>query len=814
MNAHHGPDPNCLNDEQLQVLLNDDSETPSSYFNVRWISHLNDCHSCAQRLERISGWPVRLPNPHKLHAESGPNQLTHFDSNTPVEDVAGYQKKLEFLKQLVPPKDSNLEQSQPSPEQVLGQFLILEEVGQGGMGTVYRALDQKLNRIVALKQLHNSLNTDQSRLLEREATIGAQVEHPNVISVYDVIQVNDKTLLVMQYVDGYSLAVKIKSSQHCNPREMANIVAQVAEGLAVAHQKSILHRDVKPANILIDEQNGIAQIGDFGLATPSFLSDYHRSGTPAYMSPEQERGSELSEKSDIYSLGISLYQALSGLLPDGNELRPEGIAPDLFAICQKACQRNPANRYDSMIQFSQDLRRWLRGEPILAKPESSWQTLKRTLKANRRVLAVSICLLMAVGVFLIITDGLQEKIGDLKSKNQQQEQALNHSRQKQVASEKELQNKETQVQLERGRSIMAALEAVNRFRTAPQSRQPDQLALGSQFAGMIFTAIIESQLIQFEKVRNEGASFDQIQNENPTLQINALVPLSNRACMHWMEQGKLDKALALVERTLRFVQFAGPEFQAKYPIQVATLKRIGASIYTRFGRVEIAIQEIREAQKLLNEAPSFPGHENERLATQICLAEYYSYTRQFKKSARILDRIRPAILRFQSPLNQKNVACQVMKIKLGVAYAAARQPQQSQPILVAATKLLFADPTHQKNLGCLATLANQWKYAATRLADLKFLDLTQLATETQVELLTQIQSVNRDLARNSLARAQERQRIMNGPIGTGPTRIQQSQAPQANHRPTHSTRRRIHPRALRPGQNNRTRSRNSDDAID
>lgn len=221
----------------------------------------------------------------------------------------------------------------------LGHFQILQKIGEGGMGVVYRARDRKLGREVAIKMLPAGLTGDPERLsrLQGEARALAQLNHPNVASIYGVEESNGQYAVVMELVEGQTLAGRIAKGA-LSLREALPIATRIAEGLEDAHQRGIVHRDLKPANVKVDEE-GRVKILDFGLAkalhndiepggpsVPAATGTGIVMGTLAYMSPEQARGERVDVRSDIWSFGAVLFEMLSGRRPFGGETGPDKVA--------------------------------------------------------------------------------------------------------------------------------------------------------------------------------------------------------------------------------------------------------------------------------------------------------------------------------------------------------------------------------------------------------------------------------------------------------------------------------------------------------
>jgi serine/threonine protein kinase len=192
------------------------------------------------------------------------------------------------------------------------RYRVLGLLGRGGMGEVYRAGDLRLGQQVALKFLPPSLSADPARLAQfhNEVRTARQVSHPNVCRVYDIGELDGQLFITMEYVDGEDLSVLLRRIGRLPEDKGVDIARQICAGLAAAHERGVLHRDLKPANIMLDGA-GRARIMDFSLAAIGEVTDI-RAGTPAYMAPEQLAGQEVTLRSDIYALGLVLYEVFTG----------------------------------------------------------------------------------------------------------------------------------------------------------------------------------------------------------------------------------------------------------------------------------------------------------------------------------------------------------------------------------------------------------------------------------------------------------------------------------------------------------------------
>lgn len=330
-------------------------------------------------------------------------------------------------------RDSGLAQAQSNDQQSvktarykgavkrIGRYEVIRLLGEGAFGYVFEARDPQLDRIVAIKVAKSlTTRTDVERFL-REARLAAQLRHPNIVPVHEYGQVEDRHIIVYEFIAGETLKSYIKRKHPLPLEETLSLIRQIAEGLDYAHSKGIIHRDMKPDNVLIDD-SGQPHIADFGCARSmdadvSLTMDGSIMGTPTYMSPEQASGrSNVADgRTDIWSLGVMLYEMVSGQKPftgkltdllywirnhDATPLRKvEPNAPlDIETICKKCLQRELPDRFQRAQELADEIERYERGEPILSRPIGLF---RRTWLWSKRNPAVA-SLLGLVAVILIV----------------------------------------------------------------------------------------------------------------------------------------------------------------------------------------------------------------------------------------------------------------------------------------------------------------------------------------------------------------------------------------------------------------------------
>lgn len=333
------------------------------------------------------------------------------------------------------PSDSGGLPGLPHQGDRLGEYRLLRELGRGGMGTVWEAEQESLGRRVAIKLLHPFVGLAEraSERFRREASIAARLSHPGIVGVFAVGEEDGVPYIVQELVPGgTTLEDQIRAEDPDEPlpsghfRDLARWFAEIGDALAEAHRAGVVHRDLKPGNVLVHD--GRPRVADFGLARGLDEADLSRTGellgTPAYMSPEQVAGeTKLGPASDVFSLGATLYEALTLQRPFPGDTREQiarriryedppdprrlrsRVPRDLAVVCLKALEKNPAQRYADMDAFAADLRRCAGGEPILARAAGParragrWLRRHPAIAAGAGVGAAAFVVVVALGLY-------------------------------------------------------------------------------------------------------------------------------------------------------------------------------------------------------------------------------------------------------------------------------------------------------------------------------------------------------------------------------------------------------------------------------
>jgi len=328
-------------------------------------------------------------------------------------------KEIPFTETLETPKEELTEGTT-----FAGRYEIIEELGKGGMGRVYKVRDTEIKEKVALKLLKPEIAADE-KIIERfrnELKIARKVSHKRVCRMYDIGKEEEKYFITMEYVEGEDLKSLIREKGKMPKNELLKLAKQICEGLAEAHELGVVHRDLKPQNIMINKE-GNAKIMDFGIArsveAPGMTQTGVMIGTPDYISPEQAEGEEADQRSDIYALGVILYEMVTGsvpfkgdtalsvalkhktkLPPDPKKLNPD-ISENLSRLILICMEKDRERRYQTAEELINDLRNIEDGLPLGTKIRPSRETFFATLIRKKLAIPALVAVLLVVAVALI-----------------------------------------------------------------------------------------------------------------------------------------------------------------------------------------------------------------------------------------------------------------------------------------------------------------------------------------------------------------------------------------------------------------------------
>jgi eukaryotic-like serine/threonine-protein kinase len=600
--------------------------------------------------------------------------ISRFGSRFPDlgEQLACLQKDLESGRTPKPFPYSSEKTStrQPFDEEVqagsriryLGDYELLEELGRGAMGVVFKARQVSLNRLVAVKMILAGVlaREEDVRRFHAEAKAAASLDHPGIVPIFEVGQHEGHHYFSMGYVEGESLSRRIAENP-LPPREAARIMAQVAEAVECAHGKGVIHRDLKPANILLD-QSGQPRVTDFGLAKrldqdSSLSVTGDRIGTPSYMPPEQAscQNKRIDARSDVYSLGATLYAMLSGRPPfyaDNptdtcfqviqqepiplRQLNPK-LPRDLETICLKCLEKDPRRRYPSAREFAAELTRFIRSEPILARPVSRSERLWRWCRRNPAVAALIATVVVTLVGGTIISSAFAV-IANRERDRAEVGENLATERLAQVEAEKKKAEEERRIAQAVRDFLQTKLLGQANVReqansllrgggsSAAAKENPTIRELLDRAAAELASETIEANfpnqpLLQAEILKTVGETYRGVgeyqrsigfleravalyrtkQGPNHPDTLSSMNSLANAYC----QVGKLDLALPLCEETLKLTKAKlGPN----HPNTLSSMNNL-AMAYRDAGKLDLALPLFEETLKLRKAklGPEHPG---------------------------------------------------------------------------------------------------------------------------------------------------------------------------------------------------------------
>ncbi|WP_250846652.1 serine/threonine-protein kinase [Aquisphaera insulae] len=505
-------------------------------------------------------------------------------------------------------------------------YEIIAEIGRGGMGVVYKARHVRLNRLVALKMILAGAHAsdDQIARFHIEARAVAQIQHEGIVQIHEDGDHDGLPYFSLEFVPGGSLHQLIGGKPQ-PPRAAASMVMALGRAMAEAHSKGIIHRDLKPANVLLT-LDGKPKITDFGLAKQMEAdSKQTRSGaimgTPSYMAPEQAWGQthEIGPLSDQYALGAILYEMLVGRPPfqgataletlelartqepvPPTRLQPK-LPTDLETICLKALQKDPARRFADAAAMAEDLRRFLDGEPIVARPVAAPERFWRWCKRNPRVAALAgVIALMGIG----ITVGSAAFASSLRKLNGE----LTNAYTKEESARKTAQANELAAIQARNEAIAATKGAFAQNRNALEAQRVLSVLLNQRLLSIPGTQGIREELInttltglEATMASLEGLGTVAPDREGNALALRTLAGINQRAGLIAMEYGKYDETARYFRRMEELAEkLAAADPGAVEPIKVkgSVKATVGDFELDRIGDAEAALRHYEEALAL------------------------------------------------------------------------------------------------------------------------------------------------------------------------------------------------------------------------
>jgi serine/threonine-protein kinase len=523
---------------------------------------------------------------------------------------------------------------------MIGDYRVQAELGRGGMGVVYKATHSKLKREVAIKMILHGKHTGPDAIARflTEARAVANLQHPNIVQIFDIGEHEALPYFSLEFVPGTDLQKKI-AKQPQPADEAAAMVEKLARAMQYAHGENILHRDLKPANVLISDA-GVPKVTDFGLAKELDKSDSEGTqagtimGSPSYMSPEQAGGRthEIGPPTDQYSLGAILYEMLTGRPPflaakpldtvmqvvNNEPVAPRELQPDvpvdLETICLKTLQKDQAQRYENCEELANDLKRFLAGEPISARPvgapERFWRWCKRNPKIAIPSAAAIAMLIAATGISTYSytkvsaqNEIIAAKNADIRAKKEIADQKTEEA----LAAQAVAEEKKAEALSEKQRAEKNFLLAEARSGTLIKSVQTIMTDIGNQLVEPT-TEPIRGDLLKL--LSGLVDDLDEGIRENPETQITpSIMALRAQIAGHWKEMGKLEESeemlRAQLDTAIGRMEYKKRSNAARYNV-ASIYHRLAGVIRDRGGSAELQLAELKLSRDLFTEILEHP----------------------------------------------------------------------------------------------------------------------------------------------------------------------------------------------------------------
>lgn len=515
---------------------------------------------------------------------------------------------------------------------------LLSELGRGAMGVVYRARQRGLNRLVALKMILSGSMAGKAELarFQAEAEAVAAIDHPNIVKIYEVGDYEGKPFFSLEFVTGGTLEART-NTQPQDPKQAARIAVQIARGMGFAHRRGIVHRDLKPANVLLALPEGadptriplgdfVAKVTDFGLVKKvdddsARTRDGAIMGTPSFMAPEQAMGrnKEVGPPADIHAIGGILYDLLTGSPPfrgstvmatiqqviSRDPAPPRDVLDtvplDLSTICLKCLEKEPEKRYSTADLLADDLERYLRNEPILARPST---TLERTAKWVRRK-PLHAALAVAAGLILMLVLGSGFLLAGFEAEKRRMAQAESEREQKEAATQKRL--RERADELRRLAEDRRARAEVN-FRQACQAVDSllDRIG-GARLAHEPRLEMLRKELLQ--QAAQFYRKFQDQKGDDPLVKIQQAAIDKHLASVAFLLGDKKEAEDSLRASLVRLEKLTEPEFENQKFDELLEVRQLLGSLLVeqrRFGEARVVLNE---ALAQINDRPGRVSHE-------------------------------------------------------------------------------------------------------------------------------------------------------------------------------------------------------------